>query len=169
MVFYERSQLLLHDRPLARQSGTSEFFTEEFNGVLITDFWAAYQSVCAEDREYCLVPLLRELERVDDHNDSVEWRAFAKKLRRLLRDGIRLRKRDDFAPDKYRDRAEQLNKRLAGLAAEECVDGDTRRLRIAFASTRSTSSCFSITTTFHSRTTQQAGLTGSRNAGYARP
>ena len=32
-----------------------QFFTEEFNGVLITDFWAAYQSVCAEDRQYCLV------------------------------------------------------------------------------------------------------------------
>ena len=105
-----------------------QFFTEEFNGVLITDFWAAYQSVCAEDRQYCLVHLLRELEKVDDHNDSIEWQAFAKKLRRLLRDGIRLRKREDFAPEKYRDRADQLNKRLADLAAEECVDGDTRRL-----------------------------------------
>ena len=105
-----------------------QFFTEEFDGVLITDFWAAYQSVCAEDRQYCLVHLLRELEKVDDHNDSVEWQAFAKKLRRLLRDGIRLRKREDFAPDKYRDRIDQLNRRLADLAAEECLDGDTRRL-----------------------------------------
>ena len=104
------------------------FFTEEFEGVLITDFWSAYESVCAEDRQYCLVHLLRELEKVDDRNDSAEWRAFAKKLRRLLRDGIRLRKRDDFAPDKYRDRIDRLNKRLADLAAEECLDGDTRRL-----------------------------------------
>jgi len=105
-----------------------QFFTEEFDGVLITDFWAAYQSVCAEDRQYCLVHLLRELEKVDDHNDSVEWQAFAKKLRRLLRDGIRLRKQEDFAPDKYRDRIDKLNKRLADLAAEEWLDGDTRRL-----------------------------------------
>ncbi len=84
--------------------------------------------VVAEDRQYCLVHLLRELEKVDDHNDSVEWQAFAKKLRRFLRDGIRLRRREDFSPGKYGDRIDQLNRRLADLAAEEHVDGDTRRL-----------------------------------------
>ena len=50
--------------------------------------------------------------KVDLKNDSAEWQAFAKKLRRLLRDGIRLRRQDDSAPDKYRDRTEGLNKRL---------------------------------------------------------
>ncbi len=104
------------------------FFTDQFEGVLITDFWAPYESVCAEDRQYCLVHLLRELEKVDLKNDSAEWQAFAKRLRRLLRDGIRLRKRDDFAPDKDRDRVGRLNGRLADLAAEEPVDGDARRL-----------------------------------------
>ena len=105
-----------------------QFFTEEFEGVLITDFWSAYQSVCAEDRQYCLVHLLRELEKVDEHNDSAEWQAFAKKLRRLLRDGIRLRKRPDFTPAAYRSRVDRLNKRLATLADEEPVDGDARRV-----------------------------------------
>lgn len=105
-----------------------KFFTDEFDGVLITDFWGPYESVCAEDRQYCLVHLLRELEKVDDHNHSAEWQAFAKKLRRLLRDGIRLRKRDDFAPDMHRDRVAQLNKRLADLSAIEHEDGDAHRL-----------------------------------------
>ena len=104
------------------------FFTEEFEGVLITDFWSAYESVCTEDRQYCLVHLLRELEKVDDHNDSPEWQAFAKKLRRLLRDGIRLRKRDGFAPDKCRGLVDRLNKRLTDLAGEAYVDDDARRL-----------------------------------------
>lgn len=104
------------------------FFTEEFEGVLITDFWSAYESVCAEDRQYCLVHLLRELEKVDGRNESAEWQAFAKKLRRLLRDGIRLRKRSDFAVGALPDRVERLNKRLAELAAAEPIDGDTRRL-----------------------------------------
>jgi len=104
------------------------FFTEAFEGVLITDFWAAYESVCAEDRQYCLVHLLRELEKVDQQNDSAEWRAFAKKLRRLLRDGIRLRQRPDFAPGKFQDRVDRLNTRLAQLTDEAHVDGDTRRL-----------------------------------------
>jgi hypothetical protein len=105
-----------------------KFFTEEFDGVLITDFWSAYQSVCAEDRQYCLVHLLRELEKVDADNDSPEWRAFAKKLRRLLHDGIRLRKRNDFAVGAFPERIQRLNKRLAELAAAEPIDSDTRRL-----------------------------------------
>jgi len=105
-----------------------KFFTTVFEGVLITDFWAPYESVCAEDRQYCLVHLLRELEKVDLRNDSAEWRAFAKKLRRLLRDGMRLRKRPDFAPGKFQKRVDRLNTRLATLAAEERLDADTRRL-----------------------------------------
>ena len=105
-----------------------QFFTEEFAGVLITDFWSAYESVCAEDRQYCLVHLLRELEKVDGHNDSPEWQAFAKKLRRLLRDGIRLRKRPDFVPGRFQGRVDRLNARLAELASAEPIDGDTRRL-----------------------------------------
>lgn len=105
-----------------------KFFAEEFEGVLITDFWSAYGSVCAEDRQYCLVHLLRELEKVDQRNDSFEWQAFAKKLRRLLRDGIRLRKRPDFAPGKLISRVERLTKRLATLADQEHRDADARRL-----------------------------------------
>ena len=105
-----------------------KFFTEEFEGVLITDFWSAYESVCADDRQYCLVHLLRELEKVDEHNDCVEWRAFAKKLRRLLRDGIRLRKRADFATGKHAGNVQLLDKRLTALSSVEALDGDTRRL-----------------------------------------
>lgn len=105
-----------------------QFFTEAFEGVLITDFWSAYGSVCAEDRQYCLVHLLRELEKVDEHNDSSEWQAFAKKLRRILRDAIRLRKQEDFAPGAFQSRVDRLNKRLASLADDEHVDGDARRL-----------------------------------------
>ena len=105
-----------------------KFFTDVFEGVLITDFWTPYESVCAEDRQYCLVHLLRELEKVDLRNDSADWRSFAKKLRRLLRDGMRLRKRPDFAPGKFQSRVDRLNARLAKLAAEEHLDADTRRL-----------------------------------------
>ena len=104
------------------------FFGEAFEGILLHDFWPAYDSIDVLDRQYCLVHLLRELEKVDERNDSPEWQAFAKKLRRLLRDGIRLRKRPDFAPEAYRGRVDRLNKRLAQLARDEPVDGDTRRL-----------------------------------------
>ena len=105
-----------------------KFFTEAFDGVLITDFWAAYESVEVADRQYCLTHLLRELEKVDQHNESAEWQAFAKKLRRLLRDGIRLRKRPDFAPERYQSRIQRLRKRLRILAQDNHKDADTRRL-----------------------------------------
>ena len=96
--------------------------------VKYNDFWSAYQSVSVNDRQYCLVHLLRELQKVDEHNDGVQWRAFAKKLRRLIRDGIRLRKRPDLAPDNYRSRVHLLDKRLTALTQEQPLDGDARRL-----------------------------------------
>ena len=105
-----------------------EFFTEAFGGVLITDFWAAYDSVEAADRQKCIPHLLRELQKVDQHNDSVEWQAFAKSLRRLLRDGIRLRKRPDFTPQRYQSRIHRLNRRVGQLAWADYADADARRL-----------------------------------------
>jgi transposase len=94
-----------------------EFFGEAFDGILLHDFWTAYESIDVADRQYCLVHLLRELEKVDQHNASAEWQAFAKLLRRLLRDGIRLRKRPDFSPERYRSRIRRLGQRLDALLA----------------------------------------------------
>jgi transposase len=104
------------------------FFGEAFDGILLHDFWAAYESIDVADRQYCLVHLLRELEKVDQHNASATWRAFARTLRRLLRDGIRLRKRPDFTPQKYQSRIVRLGRRLDRLIATECADADARRL-----------------------------------------
>jgi len=106
-----------------------KFFSEAFAGTLVHDFWRAYESVCVEDRQYCLPHLLRELLKVDEHNDSIEWQAFAKQLRRLLRDGIRLRKRSDFDPKKYDSRIKLIHRRLCKLADDDTHDdADTRRL-----------------------------------------
>jgi transposase len=104
------------------------FFGDAFDGILLHDFWTAYESIDVLDRQYCLVHLLRELEKVDEHNTSVQWLAFAKTLRRLLRDGIRLRKRADFTPEKYRSRILRLGRRLDAFIATESTDADARRL-----------------------------------------
>ena len=64
----------------------------------------------------------------DQRNDSAEWRAFAKKLRRLLHDGLRLRKRPDFAPKRYQSRIDRPNRRIGEMAQEEHTDADARRL-----------------------------------------
>jgi transposase len=104
------------------------FFTEAFEGVLITDFWSAYESVEARDRQYCLVHLLRELEKVEQYNASAEWQAFTRRLRRLLRDGMRLKQRSDLPPERYQRRCNRLNRRLAALAEAEYGDADAQRL-----------------------------------------
>jgi transposase len=105
-----------------------KFFTEAFGGTLVHDFWRAYESVGAEDRQYCLPHLLRELLKVDEHNDGWQWQAFAKQLRRLIRDGIRLRKRSDFDPSKYDGRIKLIHRRLCKLADQTYDDADARRL-----------------------------------------
>jgi hypothetical protein len=104
------------------------FFGAAFDGILLHDFWTAYESLRVGDRQYCLVHLLRELEKVDQHNTSAVWQAFAKTLRRLIHDGIRLRKRPDFTPQKYRSRIRRLDRRLQARIATEPADADARRL-----------------------------------------
>jgi hypothetical protein len=105
-----------------------KFFLEAFDGVLVRDFWAPYDAVLVGDHQCCLVHLLRELEKVDQSNDSPVWLAFAKKLRRLLRDGIRLRKRPDFSSERHASRIQRLDARLIELAEGEYEDADARRL-----------------------------------------
>ncbi len=116
----------------------SSFFTEAFKGVLIHDFWRPYSSVLLEttgEHQCCLVHLLRELDHVNekllprkDCDAAEEWSAFVKALRRLIRDGIRLRRRDDFAPEKYRSRIVRIDERLRSLAERVYADEDAARL-----------------------------------------
>ena len=103
------------------------FFAEAFDGVLVTDFWSAYNAF-AQERQCCLAHLLRELEKVDLANSSTEWKAFAKRLRRLVFDGLRLRKRPDFSPEKYASRILRIDRRLMDMARGEYADADARRL-----------------------------------------
>jgi hypothetical protein len=105
-----------------------KFFIEAFDGVLVSDFWGPYNAVTAEDRQLCMVHLLRELEKVDLTNASPPWKAFAKQLRRLVRDGIRLRKRPDFTPERYDRRIRRIDARLMDLAGGAYADADATRL-----------------------------------------
>lgn len=94
-----------------------KFFTKEFDGVLITDFWAAYNAVVCADRQMCLVHLLRELEQTENYKSPGEhWPAFAKKLRRLIGDAIRLWYRQhELSREVYASRKERLDKRLTEM------------------------------------------------------
>lgn len=107
-----------------------KFFTQEFGGVLVSDFWGAYNAVVCALRQTCLVHLLRDLEHVEKYKSpGPNWPAFAKKLRRLLGDAIRLwRRQDEFSPETYASRRARLTARLDALIAAEWDDAQAKRL-----------------------------------------
>jgi transposase len=106
------------------------FFIEEFGGTLVTDFWAAYNAVVCALRQTCLVHLLRELEHTEKYKSpGVQWPSFAKKLRRLLGDAIRLwRRRDEMPEASYASRRGRLAARLQELIDTPRKDRHAKRL-----------------------------------------
>ena len=105
-----------------------EFMGETFSGCLVTDFWSAYNRIACESRQYCLAHLFRELDKVDERNKSDEWKAFRKKLMRLLNDSLRLDKADVLDDEKWESRYARLLDRLSGMCSEHSGDPDVRRL-----------------------------------------
>jgi transposase len=107
----------------------SQFFKDEFAGTLVTDFWGAYNKVVCARRQTCLVHLLRELKTVEKYGrPGANWPAFVKKLRRLLGDAIRLKKREEVPAEDYASRRERLRVRLDELIATDWEDKDAKRL-----------------------------------------
>ena len=112
------------------QPALLRFFKEEFAGTLVADFWAPYNAVACAHAQKCLVHLLRDLEHVERYKSPGEdWAAFAKKLRRLLGDAIRLSRREgEYTPEAYATRRACLSKRLDGLNVIPWKEPQTRRL-----------------------------------------
>jgi transposase len=104
------------------------FFKEAFSGTLITDFWSAYNRVVCGSRQVCLVHLLRELEKVSGGNNSPEWVAFSKAVRRLLGEAIRLSERGGMDGEEYARKQLRLEERLKELHEADYADADALRL-----------------------------------------
>ncbi len=107
-----------------------EFFIIEFAGILVSDFWGAYNAVACAVRQTCLVHLLRDLKQVEKYKSTAhDWPAFAKTLRRLLGDAIRLwRRRAELSAETYASRRERVRQRLQALIATAWQNGEARRL-----------------------------------------
>lgn len=106
-----------------------KYIKEIFDGVLVSDFFGAYNILtCAKQK--CLVHLLRELERVTKYKDtSKDWPAFCKKLKRLVRDAIRLRKAfDSLDMETYQRRYHRIEERLQALIDTEWTNKEAKRL-----------------------------------------
>jgi transposase len=108
----------------------AKFFIREFDGTLISDFWGAYNAVVCAARQKCLVHLLRELEQTEKYKSPDEhWPEFAKKLRRLIGDAIRLwYRQEELSSEVYASRKERLHKRLAQMIEGPWQGTHTKRL-----------------------------------------
>lgn len=107
-----------------------EFFISEFSGILVSDFWGAYNAVACALRQTCLVHLLRDLKQVEKYKSTAgDWPAFAKLLRRLLGDAIRLwRQRGELSAETYASRRERLTQRLTALIETTWSSREVKRL-----------------------------------------
>jgi transposase len=107
----------------------ARFFRQEFAGTLVTDFWGAYNAVACGSRQTCLAHLLRDLEHVEKYkHPGPEWPKFAKKLRRLLGDGMRLKRHVAIGAEPFASRRARLHSRLDELIAMPWKDNQARRL-----------------------------------------
>jgi transposase len=106
-------------------------FAEAFNGVLVTDFWRAYDAVEVRMNQKCWAHLLRELTAVDDRPNGPrdDWIDFAGKLRRIYTDAAKLAAAGDATPRTERDaKLCRLHGRMIELACREWTQPDARRL-----------------------------------------
>ncbi len=100
-----------------------------FPGILITDFWGAYNAIETLAKQKCYFHLFTELVKVDKLTASRSWRHFRKKLARLLKDAVRLgATRHTLAPPCYARRKAKLHRRLDQLIAIPRKDPHARRL-----------------------------------------
>jgi hypothetical protein len=97
---------------------------------LVTDFWGAYNAVVCSRRQVCLAHLLRDLKHVEQYkHPSPQWPPFAKKLRRLIRDGLRLKRQQaQWTTAVYVSRRDRLHARLDALIATDWRDKQAARL-----------------------------------------
>ena len=107
-----------------------KFFREEFAGTLITDFWAAYNAVLCASRQCCLGHLLRELKHVEEYKrPGGDWGEFHGKLKRLIKDAIRLKQQQaELEADRYESRRQRLERRLDELSQRDWQEQNAKRL-----------------------------------------
>lgn len=102
---------------------------EFFKGILICDFFGAYNKITAFLKQRCLLHLLRDMIRTSVFHRTPQWRCFSKKLKRLVKDALRLAlRRCELPPEVYHKRYHLLRDRLAQLISQTYQDRQCLRL-----------------------------------------
>jgi transposase len=106
------------------------FFKKAFAGILVTDFFGAYNAVVCAGKQKCLAHLLGDMKKVAKYKDkSKDWLIFSKRLKRILRDAMRLcGKRQTLKKAKYERMCACIEKRLTALIETPWENVEARRL-----------------------------------------
>jgi transposase len=100
-----------------------------FKGILVTDFFGAYNRIKAFAKQKCVVHLLREIKQVSLRNRSKEWKLFARRLKRLMHEALKMViNRNKIGKRKYENRVANLHIRLADIFGVSYRDKDCDRL-----------------------------------------
>ena len=105
-----------------------KFLGQAYGGVVVADFYAAYNGLTAP-KQRCLVHLLREVKEAGETDAAFKAHPFARKLQRWCRDALALKaERKQWRKAEYQRKTSLLESRLAKLAATEDAHPDVRRL-----------------------------------------
>lgn len=115
--------------PSRGHAALDSFFVAEFHGILVTDFWKAYDAI-GRTKQKCWPHLLRELKEIDAGLEGgADWAEFAKRLRRVYGDAIRLEaQRGTLPSDVYARRLAALHRRIGELSIHAWTNAHARRL-----------------------------------------
>jgi len=106
-----------------------EVLGEFFKGILVCDFFGAYNRIGALFKQRCLLHILRDIVRTSVFCHTPCWLSFLKRLKRLIKDAISLGiKGDSLAPLVYARRCETIHRRLNELIREPYQDKHCLRL-----------------------------------------
>jgi len=107
-----------------------QFFNNDWAGVLVTDFWNAYNCVEGGSTQKCLVHLLRELKRVEDYKSTNDnWSVFKQALEILVKKAIQLkRNKVQYPPDQYQELCREIEGELDELTTFQSANSEVKRL-----------------------------------------
>jgi hypothetical protein len=103
---------------------------EVFDGVLLADFWGAYNAIETWAKQRCVFHLFTALKHVDiQRPGDALWRSFRQRLKRIFQDAVRLlEQRHTLDPPTVERRRRLLDQRLDTLLAEPSPHREVRRL-----------------------------------------
>jgi hypothetical protein len=102
-----------------------------FEGVLLVDFWGAYNAIQTWAKQRCIFHLFTALEKVDlQRPHDALWRDFRQRVQRLFKDAVRvLDNHEGFGQPTLDRRRQLLDDRLAALIVVPSHHKEVRRIQ----------------------------------------